>query len=155
MRLRLLVLLAPLLTAGLPMLQSTALFRALPGGTTLDCLQLAVWLAALRTGLAGSLWTGFWGGLWMDALLSGPLGPHLIFYTALGWLAGLVAEVQPNPQTRELALWGALTPVASGLYTFAMAAGNLAIGSVILSALAGQMLWQVVALVALANIVKR
>jgi cell shape-determining protein MreD len=113
MKLRALWILAPLTTAFFPPLQATFLFRALPGGITLDCLQLLIWVAALRGGMLAALWSGFWGGLWMDVAVGGPLGPNLIFYTLLGWLIGFIGELQPNPKWRELALWGALTPVVA------------------------------------------
>ena len=155
MKARPLWVLAPLVTAAFPLLQSTFLFRALPGGITLDLLQVLCWVAALRGGMLASLWTGFWGGLWMDAALGGGLGPNLMFYTGLGWLAGFLGELQPNPRWREVLLWGALTPVVAALYQWSVTGANFPAGAMILSTLAGQMLWQTLTLLLLTFLVRK
>lgn len=155
MRFRALWVLAPLTTAAFPLLQATFLYRALPGEITLDCVQLLIWVAALRGGMLAALWSGFWGGLWMDVALGGHLGPDLIFYTLLGWLAGLIGEMQPNPKWWELALWGAATPVVAALYQWSVNGANAAAGVVILSQMAGQMLWQTFTLSILAFLVRK
>ena len=154
MRLRTLWVLAPVVTAFFPILQATFLFRALPGGVTLDCVQLLCWVAALRGGMLPALWSGFWGGLWMDVALGGALGPNLIFYTLLGWLVGFVGEMQPNPKWRELAIYGALTAVVVTVFQWAVAGASLAAGAMILSSMAGQMLWQTAILSAIILLAK-
>ena len=155
MKIRPIWVLAPLVTAAFPLLQSTFLFRALPGAITLDLIQMLCWVAALRGGMLPALWSGFWGGLWMDVALGGALGPNLIFYTALGWLAGVLGEMQPNPRFRELLVWGALTPVVAALYQWSVTGANFPAGAMILSSMAGQMLWQTLFLLVLTFLVKR
>ena len=159
MRFRALWVLAPLTTAAFPLLQSTFLYRSLPGEITLDCVQLLIWLAALRGGMLAALWSGFWGGLWMDVALGGHLGPNLIFYTLLGWLAGVIGEMQPNPKCWELALWGAATPVVAAFYQWfypwSVTGASGPAGAVILSQMAGQMLWQTLTLSILAFLVRK
>ncbi len=79
--------------------QSTLLWRALPGEATLDLALLITLACGLRTGAAAGSATGLWAGALVAALRGGLAGPMALLYGLAGWLAGLHAEREAKPWT--------------------------------------------------------
>lgn len=83
--------------------QSTALFQALPGGVTLDVSLLLVVYCGFRYGAAAGSASGLWAGTIIGAFRLWQPWSLALIYGFIGWLAGLHSEKKPAKWTYPLA----------------------------------------------------
>lgn len=83
----------------LAIVQSTVLWRALPGQATLDLVLLLTLACGGRVGAAAGSAAGLWAGALVAALRGGMAGPMALLYGLAGWLFGLHAERSPKRWT--------------------------------------------------------
>jgi hypothetical protein len=135
-------------------LQGTLLYRALPGGVTLDFALLFTLLAAWRRGSTTALFVGLWGGALVGTALGALVPLMAVLYGLVGWTTGRVVRLMGPRTLWRAALLGA-TMLASlqGLENIALVISHQQV-TVEPASLAWSLLWHglfLASLVALAD----
>lgn len=131
-------------------LQSTVLYRALPGGATPDLVQALTMAGAVNGGLLGGVVFGFVGGLCMGLVQQSQLAASAALYLILGWLVGIYSDIRRPLRPKELVLFSGLASLA----VWAVQTGPSS-WSANLPALAPQMLWQTLFLMILVPLTRK
>ena len=88
-------------------LQGTLLYRALPGGVTLDFALLFTLLAAWRRGSTTAFFIGLWGGALVGTALGVMLPLMALLYGLIGWTTGRIVRLMGPRKIWRAALLGA------------------------------------------------
>lgn len=116
-----LALAASLIVLGV-VLQGTLLYRALPGGVTLDFALLFTLLAAWRRGSTTAFFIGLWGGALVGTALGVMLPVMALLYGLIGWTTGRIVRLMgPRTIWRAALLGAAMLASLQGLENLILA----------------------------------